>query len=120
MVARSRIPKWKGASRMYCSNCYRLTDDKKCPICGSRNLQEPAPTDYCFLIDKELIWATALEDLLKDNGIPFVTKNNLGAGLAAKIGPALERKQFYVPYADYANAKALEEEFFAFDFVFKE
>lgn len=105
---------------MYCPNCNRLTKNKKCPICGSRDLREPIPTDYCFLTDKELIWATALEDLLKDNDIPYVTKNTLGAGLAAKIGPALERKQFFVPYSHYSTAKALEEDFFSGEFEFEE
>lgn len=105
---------------MYCPNCNRSTEAKKCPICGSRNLQEPAPTDYCFLVDKELIWVTALEDILKDNCIPYVTKNTLGAGLAAKIGPALERKQFFVPYCHYSTAKALEEDFFSGEFIFDE
>ena len=105
---------------MYCPNCNRLTDKKSCPICGSRDLREPIPADYCFLTDKELIWATALEDLLKDNGIQYVTKNMLGAGLAARIGPALERKQFFVLYSHYSTAKVLEEDFFSGEFRFDE
>ena len=105
---------------MYCPNCNRLSDEKRCPICGSRDLRDPISTDYCFLVDKKVIWATALEDLLKDNGIPYVTENTLGAGLAAKIGPALERKQFFVPYSHYSTAKALEEDFFSGEFEFDE
>ena len=59
-------------------------------------------------------------DLLNDNRIPFVTRNVLGAGLAAKIGPAAERKRFYVPYANYADAKTLEEAFFSSESIFEE
>ena len=51
---------------MYCPNCYLLVSGKKCPVCGSRNLREPVSEDYCFLVEKELIWAAALEDFLKD------------------------------------------------------
>jgi len=105
---------------MYCPNCFLLVNDKKCPVCGSKNLREPVSDDYCFLVEKELIWASALEDLLNDNGIPFVTRNVLGAGLAAKIGPAMERKRFFVPYAHYSTAKALEEDFFSGEFEFEE
>lgn len=105
---------------MYCSNCYLLVTGKKCPVCGSRNLRKPASEDYCFLVEKELIWAVALEDLLKDNGIPFVTRNALGAGLAAKISPAMERKRFFVPYDHWSTAKALEDDFFSGEFTFDE
>lgn len=105
---------------MYCPNCYLLVNDEKCPVCGSQNLKEPASEDYCFLVEKELIWAAALEDLLRDNGIPFVTRNALGAGLAAKIGPAMERKRFFVHYIHYSTAKALEEDFFSGEFEFEE
>ena len=41
---------------MYCPNCYLLVNDKKCPVCGSKNLREPVSDDYCFLVEKELIY----------------------------------------------------------------
>ncbi len=105
---------------MYCPNCCLLDVDKKCPACGTKHLRMPASGDYCFLTEKELIWAAALEDLLQDNGIPFVTKNALGAGLAANLGSAMERKRFFVPYAHYTAARVLEEDFFSGEFEFDE
>jgi len=103
----------KGGTPMYCPNCNVLVNSSRCPACGSRKLRQPQADDYCCLAEKEVIWADALGDILKKNGIPFVTKNMLGAGLAAKIGPALERVRFYVPYSHYENAQALEQEFFS-------
>jgi len=105
---------------MYCANCHVLSKDAWCPVCGSEDLRHPEPTDYCYLVEKEPIWTTALEDLLTDHGIPFVTQDVLGAGLAARIGPTLERKRFFVPYAYLEAAKALEKEFFASEFIFEE
>lgn len=65
---------------------------------------------------KETIWAGALSDILTQNEVPFATKNTLGAGLSAKMGPALERTRFYVPYSHYQLAQDLEREFFSSDF----
>ena len=57
-----------------------------------------------------------MEELLRDNGIPCITKNTLGAGLTSKIGSMRERVRFYVPYLKLKIAKALEEEFFSAKF----
>lgn len=105
----------EGGSIMYCPNCNLLVKDPKCPICGSRQIRQPRSDDYCYLVEKESIWAGALSDLLTQNDIPFFTKNVLGAGLAAKMGQGAERTRFYVPYAHYENARALEQEFFSAD-----
>ena len=105
----------KGGTTMYCPNCNVLVNATKCPICGNRNIREPVANDYCFLVEKELIWAGALEDILSQNGIPFTTQNVLGAGLAAKMGPALERTRFYVPLSHYETAHELVQEFFSAD-----
>lgn len=104
----------KGGTVMhYCPNCNTLVSGNRCTICGTREIRFPQGEDYCYLTEKESIWAAALRDILRENHIPFVTKNTLGAGLAAKMGPAMERVRFYVPYAHYEPAKALESDFFA-------
>lgn len=103
----------KGGTTMYCPNCNVLLSGNHCPVCGNKNLREPCANDYCFLTEKELIWAGALEDILKQNDIPYVTRNVLGAGLAAKMGPAQERTRFYVPFIHHTSALVLEQEFFS-------
>lgn len=109
--------KQQGGITMYCPNCNVLFQDTRCPFCGSKNVREPMINDYCYLAEKDQIWAGALSDILLQNDIPFVTKNVLGAGLAAKMGPALERVRFYVPYSHYETAKSLEREFFSAEFT---
>lgn len=54
-----------------------------------------------------------LEDVLKQNGIPFLTKNVLGAGLAIKVGPMLDRRRFFVPYSCLEDATAITDELFS-------
>jgi len=103
----------EGAVMLYCPNCNVLVREARCPVCGSRNVRSPMPDDYCYFVEKEVIWAGALGDLLTQNQIPFVTKNALGAGLSAKIGPAQERVRFYVPYSHYGSARDLEQEYFS-------
>lgn len=106
----------KGGCPMFCPHCNIIVNAPKCPVCGSKNIRAPKDDDYCCLTEKETIWAGALSDILAQNEVPFVTKNVLGAGLSAKMGPALERTRFYVPYSYYALAQDLEKEFFSADF----
>ena len=54
-----------------------------------------------------------LEEILGQNSIPFLRKNVLGAGMAIKVGPMLERGRFYVPYELLPKAQALVNDFFS-------
>lgn len=102
----------QGGMVMYCPNCNVLLEGSRCPICGSREVRQPREEDFCYLTEKELVWSTALEDILNDHEIPYVTKTTLGAGLTAKMGHAMERVRFYVPYRCWEEARQLEAEFF--------
>lgn len=97
----------------YCPNCHILVRDIRCPRCGKRWLEEPLANDYCYLTAREGIWAGVFEDCLRQNAVPYLTENTLGAGLAGKLGIAMDTVRFYVRYAYYHQAKALEEELFA-------
>ena len=70
------------------------------------------PDNLCFLTEREAMWAEMLEDVLKQNDIPCLTKNVLGAGLALKVGLMSERVRFYIPYLYLPNAKAIADELF--------
>ena len=69
----------------------------------------------CFLTEKDLLWGGMLADVLKQNKIPFLTQNRLGAGMALKVGPAMERVRFYVPCSHTEQAKRLVDALFAGD-----
>lgn len=96
---------------MYCEHCRLLTDEAACPACG-RNTRQPKDNDECFLIEKEMLFGEMLADVLKQNGIPFYHTNVLGAGIAMRVGPLMERYRFFVPCAYDQRARELTEELF--------
>ena len=98
---------------LYCENCYILFEGKRCPVCGRKSSRGPEPSDPCFLTEKEQIWSDLLADVLKQNGIPFLKKDVMGAGMAIKVGPMLERSRFYVRFEHLETARELTDELFA-------
>ena len=97
---------------LYCPNCKLLCENTICSRCHAP-LRNARNKDYCFLTEKDAIWAGALSELLTQQQIPFVCQQLLGDGLAARIGPAQERIIFYVPYAFYSQAQELDAQFIA-------
>ena len=104
---------------MYCQRCNRLVYETKCPGCGGKNLRMPAFDDHCFLAEPEPIWVQALEDLLRDNGVEYLTRRVHGAALVTKTGIP-QRVRFFVRYRDYQRAKELNEAFLNGAFVLEE
>jgi len=100
---------------MYCKTCSHLTDGNVCGNCGSEELRLPLPRDFCFLTQQEQIWAGMLEDVLFQNDIRCLTKSAVGAGLMAAAG-VMDTVDFYVMYAQYEEAKTLEEHLFSGDY----
>lgn len=96
----------------YCPNCHILIRAHRCPICDRKWLEPPLPEDYCLLGEKDAVWAGVLEDCFRQNGIPYLTQNTLGAGLTSKMGNLFERIKFYVRYDSFRKAQELEEELF--------
>ena len=54
-----------------------------------------------------------LEDVLKQNGIPYYTKHMWGAGMTIRMGYLLENVSFYVPMSMLLQAQRLVEELFS-------
>lgn len=102
---------------MYCEKCRALLDSQTCPNCGNKKLRQPMTDDLCFIAEKEQIWSGMLADVLEQYEIPFLTKNRLGAGMALKIGPHMERILFYVPYSHIQQAKDLVVDLFPNDTI---
>ena len=100
---------------MYCENCSRLVEEDRCPVCHSRNLREPKEKDPCFLTEQDFVSSGILEDVLKQSDVPFLKKNVLGAGIAVRVGPMLDRSRFYVAYDLLPKAQELAEDLFAPD-----
>ena len=101
------------AEERYCEKCSRIVEDDRCPVCKSRKTREPRELDPCFLTELDYISTGILEDLLRQNGIPYLKKDVMGAGMAIKVGPMLERSRFYVSYGQLDSAKTILEEAFS-------
>jgi len=104
------IRKEKG---MYCEKCNRIIEADRCPVCKSRKIREPEAKDPCYLTEQDYISSGILEDILKQNEIPYLKKDVMGAGMAIKVGPMLERSRFYVPFEHLSSAKDILEDLFS-------
>lgn len=102
-----------GDNSMYCEKCSISFETNCCPACGNKSVRTPLPDDMCFLTEKELLWSEMLEDVLKQNNIPVLTKKMLGIGMALKIGPMSERVRFYVPYSYLQESEMIVEGLFS-------
>ncbi len=98
---------------MYCEKCNRIIEADRCPVCKSRKIREPEAKDPCYLTEQDYVSSGILEDMLKQNHIPYLKKDVMGAGMAIKVGPMLERSRFYVPFEHLSSATAVLEDLFS-------
>ena len=98
---------------MYCEKCNRIIEANRCPVCNSRKIREPKAKDPCYLTEQDYVSSGILEDVLKQNSIPYLKKGVMGAGMAIKVGPMLERSMFYVPYEHLNSATDILEDLFS-------
>ena len=97
----------------YCRKCHILFEDDRCPRCGTRYVYEPEADDFCFLTEKEFLWAEMLEEALKEEAIPVVTDEAVvGAWFTKTLDSLRERHRIYVPYAHLHRAREIEQEMF--------
>ena len=97
---------------MYCEHCCLIFSGDICPACKSRNTRAPKDDDLCFLTEKGYPWSDMLMDVLRQKGIPFLSRGRMGAGLAMKAGPAMESMRLYVSCADLPTASQMVQELF--------
>ena len=98
---------------MYCEKCRRIIEEDRCPFCKSRKVREPEPEDICFLTERDYVSSGILEDVLKQQGIPYLKKDVMGAGMAIKVGPMLERSRFYVSFGQLQEALSVVDGLFS-------
>lgn len=98
---------------MYCEKCKRIIPEERCSFCKRSTVREPKAKDLCLLTETDYISSGILEDVLQQRGIPFLRKGVMGAGLAIKVGPMLDRSRFYVPFDQLETAMGVRDELFA-------
>lgn len=99
----------------YCPKCHHVFHDDKCPNCHNRKIRTVQEDDYCFLIEKQLIWVDMIKQRLNENDIIYQCIGDKGAALAIKAGPYLENFDFYVMYRDLPKARKVVKEMFGQD-----
>ena len=88
---------------------------EKCPNCRKGRVRQVKAEDPCYLTEKSSPFSGMLEDVLRQNGIPFLTGGRLGAGLSTYVGTILEVTRFYVRWSDLGRGRELVEELFGAD-----
>lgn len=92
----------------------RKIDEMECS--DTTTTQKPAEegvdASYCFLVEKEQIWAEMLMKALTDQGIPCTALPVYGAGVTMRSGTK-ERMKIYVQADKKAQADALMAELFS-------
>ena len=109
----NRFEAQKEEAKCTAKKCCRIIEGDRCPFCNNRKVREPGEKDPCYLTEQDYISTGILEDVLKQNSIPYLKKDVMGAGMAIKVGPMLERSRFYVPYELLKNAMAIVDELFS-------
>lgn len=96
----------------YCEKCKLAFEWDICPHCHSSKLRAPQSGDFCFLDERDVIFARMLLDMLRDNGIECFHQPVMGAALAMRTAPGNERYRLYVPYEKLPEARELMEAYF--------
>ncbi|MBQ8136771.1 MAG: hypothetical protein IJ174_04980 [Clostridia bacterium] len=96
---------------LYCENCQRLFDGDACPEC-KRLGRHPRAEDFCLMTSQPAIFATMLLDILRNNGIPAVSRATLGAtGIFGSV--SMEEHEIFVPYERLEEAEGWLQDFLA-------
>lgn len=88
---------------LYCEKCRELMDGR-CEKNG-HTTRTPRDGDAVLLFKADSIQAGQLEDMLRQQDIPFLKEGMLGAGMATWTGPMLELFSFYVPFSRLEQAE---------------
>lgn len=99
---------------MYCEHCGIIFEEQlRCPKCGGHYVRPLREDDPCFVCETSFLWGTVLEDLYRQNGVPFLTRHALGAALSTQVGAVLDRVRFYVRYPMLDKARTIADELFS-------
>ena len=101
----------------YCEKCMKLIEEQKCPNCKKSKVREPQPNDPVFLLMEEALTAAAIEEILRNHGIPSHLRGMLGSGVTAYLGYSMETSYIYVPYGELDRAKELLTNFIEADII---
>lgn len=88
---------------LYCEKCRELVDER-CDKNGHVT-RAPQADDPVLLWKADSIQAGQLEDLLRQQHIPYLKEGMLGAAMTTWTGPMMELFSFYVPFSHLEAAE---------------
>ena len=90
---------------LYCEKCRALVEGR----CEKREhtVRTPRDEDPVLLFKGDSLLSGQLEDMLRQQDIPFLKEGMLGAGMSTWTGPMLEVYSFYVPWARMEAAEEI-------------
>ncbi len=98
---------------LYCVSCHAVfSTGTSCPLCHKRYIRQVQDSDLCFFTEQTSVMSSVVEDILKQNGLRFVTRPVYGAAISAVTGTVLESIRFYTPAKYYATACELMDTMF--------
>lgn len=90
----------------YCENCYCLSTQERCPLCGNKRLRQVREDDFCLLLEENTAYCNMLMEVFKENGIDY-SVIPYGDGTRTRLGLPLENYRLFVPYHAWEEAKEL-------------
>lgn len=96
----------------YCEHCMILCEESECPECGLKELRAPQKNDSVYLMTQDAIWCAGIEEILKENKVIYLKRGTRAVAVSIAMGEMTEKYEFFVPYAEYENAKELLGNFF--------
>lgn len=88
----------------YCENCYVVSDQTRCPLCGTKRLRQVERDDFCLLTEKDSSYCNMLMDAFQENDI-HCSAVPWGSGVRSKFALPLENYRLYVPFHSLEKAK---------------
>ena len=95
----------------YCERCHVAVPEERCPVCGQSHLPAVRGDDYCFLVEKEDMWAQMLLEILEDNGVHPICHDAMDVVWVMRGGEK-SRQRIYVPFRHWDLAQELMQEAF--------
>lgn len=75
-------------------------------MCGKSQVRAVRGDDYCFLVEKEEMWAKMLQEILEDNGVHPISHDALDVVWVMRGGER-NRCCIYVPFRHLELAREL-------------
>ena len=96
---------------LYCETCMMLIAQDKCPACKKNKVREPKENDPVYLLTKHAVWASVVEDILRENGIPCLKRSEQTIVPTIIMGEVATTYRIFVPYGAYGASQELLADF---------